>query len=111
MSKGNGRARTVHTDRLAPSSREVLELLAALEPRFLTVHELYGRMTGGEPLSISSWMQQHFVRWRTVVVRHRRGDPRNTSSEWQSMKEVAQWSLDEHCRLRGQGSKRLIWTE
>lgn len=56
-------------------------------------------------------MLQHFARWRGMVLRHRKGDFRNSPSEWASTKEVAQFVFDWHCRLRGQPLKELVWSE
>jgi len=111
MNKRNGRAKIIHTDRFVPSSLDCRALAVAIEERFLIVCELYGRQSGGEDMPIPKWMEAHLVRWRMVVVRHRKGDHRHTESEWQSMKEMAQFTVDVICRLRGQEPKRLVWAE
>ena len=107
--RSNGKP--IHAETLKPSTPDCRELSKELESRFLIVCELHGRISGGRPLPIPKDMQQHFVRWRQVVVRHRNGDFRNSVSEWQSMKEVAQFVLDWGCKLRGQPQQKLVWSE
>jgi len=107
--RGNGKP--IHAEMLKPSTPDCMALAREMEKRFLIVCELYGRISEGRPLPIPEGMQVHLVRWRQVVTRHRRGDFRNSVSEWKSMKEVAQFILDWGCRLRGQPQQKLIWSE
>lgn len=109
MIKRNGKPQ--HFDTLELSTKDCIQLAREIEPRFLTVCELYGRKWGGQTPPISKEMEKHFMRWRQVVIRHRNGDMRNTLSEWQSMKEVAQWTVDLNCKLCGQEPKTVEWAD
>jgi len=106
--RGNGKA--IHGDMLKPSSPNYRGLAEEVAQQFLTVCELYGRNSGGA-FPVPKEMLQHFARWRGMVLRHRKGDFRNSPSEWASTKEVAQFVFDWHCRLRGQPLKELVWSE
>jgi len=99
----------IHGDVLKPSNPNYKRLTEEIGHQFLTVCELYGRNTGGQPFPVSKEMEAHFLRWREMVVRHRKGDFRNSPSEWASMKVVAQYVFDWHCQLRGQPLKTLVW--
>lgn len=107
--KGNGKA--VHGDMLKPCSEDYKDLPLAIEVQFLTVCELWGRQSGGKPFLIPREMKPHFLRWREAAVRCKKGDFRISASEWSSVKEVAQFVFDWHCRLRGQPLKNLVWSE
>ena len=107
MSKSNGKA--IHGDMLRPSNPAYAGLPQEVEKQFLTVCELQGRT--GQQFRIPGRMKKHFLRWRAVLIRHRKGDFRNSASEWASLKEVAQFVFDQHCRLRGQPNKTLVWNE
>ena len=101
----------IHGDKLGPSDPDYRGLTEEVEQQFLTVCELWGRNTNGAPFAIPKEMQQHFIRWRVLLLRHRKGDFRNSPSEWASTKEVAQFVFDWHCRLRGQQLKQLQWVD
>ena len=105
--QGNGQV--IHGDALKPSNPNFRELGEEVGQQFLTVCELYGRKSGGRPFPVPREMEVHFNRWRQMVVRHRKGDFRNSPSEWEAMKVVAQYVFDWHCKLRGQPSKALVW--
>lgn len=107
VSQGN--KQVIHGDVLKPSNPNYKGLTEEIGQQFLTVCELYGRNMGGQPFPVSKEMEAHFLRWREMVVRHRKGDFRNSPSEWASMKVVAQYVFDWHCKLRGQPSKALVW--
>ena len=107
--QGNGRA--IHGDALKPCNPNFKTLPEEIGEQFLTVCELYGRKIGGQPFPVSAYMVPHFARWRQVVIRYRKGDFRISSSEWASIKEVAQFVFDWHNRLRGQLLKVLVWSE
>ena len=106
--RGNGR--TIHGDVLKPSDPNYRGLAEEIGERFLVVCELYGRANAGELFPVPKEMEPHFLRWRAMVLRHRKGDFRNSPSEWSSVKEVAQFVFDWHCRLRGQPQKELTWS-
>ena len=107
--KRNGKPR--HFDRMEPSSPDVVALAEAMEPRFLNVCELQGRESGGGDVQVPQDLEVHFIKWREVLVRHRSGDRRNTPSEYESLKLVAQWTVSEKCRLCKQPDKILQWPD
>ena len=107
--QGNGKA--VHGDMLKPSNPNYKDLAEEVGQQFLTVCELYGRENGGKPFPVPKTLEGHFLRWRQMLLRHRKGDFRNSPSEWASTKEVAQFVFEWHCRLRGQPVKVLVWSE
>jgi len=107
--RGNGQV--IHGDVLKPSNPNYRGLAEKIGELFLTVCELYGRATGGEPFPVPKEMEAHFLRWRQMLLRHRKGDFRNSPSEWASVKEVAQFVFDWHCHLRGQSLKVLSWSD
>ena len=99
----------IHRDMLKPSSSNYKGLLEEIGSQFLVVCELYGRKTGKPRFPVPKDMEGHFLRWRQMLVRHRKGDFRNSPSEWASVKEVAQFVFNWHCWLRGQPVKELVW--
>ena len=42
-------------------------------------------------------------------VRHKALDFRNTTEEVQATREIAQWTIDVNCELRGQKAKVVQW--
>jgi len=105
--RGNGRV--IHGDVLKPCNPNFKNLPEEIGEQLDTVCKLHDRKSGGQPLPVSVDMRPHFDRWRQVVDRYRKGDYRISSSEWASVKEVAQLAFDWHCRLRGQPLKVLVW--
>ena len=108
MSKRNGKA--IHGEALKKSSRDDIALAFKVEEGFLTICELWAR-EHGESLPIPKELDVHLFRWRTLRVRHRQGDFRSTESEKQSVRVVAQWTLDVNCELRGQPKKTIQWVD
>ena len=109
VAQGNGRV--IHGDRLEPSNPNYRELAEMIGEQFLVDCELHGRMTGDLQFPVPKEMEGHFLRWRNVLLRHRKGDYRNSPSEWASIKVVAQFVFDRYCRLRGQPVRELVWSE
>jgi hypothetical protein len=46
-----------------------------------------------------------------IVARHRAGDKRHNQSEEKSLKQFAQWTVDQNCMLTGQALKKVDWGE
>jgi len=109
VAHGNGQ--TIHGDMLKPSNPHYKGLLEEIGEQFLTVCELHGRQTGKPQFSVPKNMEQHFMRWRQMLLRHRKGDFRNSPSEWASVKEVAEYVYRWHCKLRGQPVKEMAWSD
>ena len=51
------------------------------------------------------------LRWRQMAVRHRKGDFRNSDAEYESIKTIAQWTVDVNCQIRNQPAKKIVWKE
>ena len=96
-------------DELKPSSPDDFALAQAVEDRFLDLSGAWSRVRGVS-LPIPESLNYDMLRWRTMRVRHKAGDFRNTEAELQSVKAVAQFTLDMNCDLRGQEKKVLQWT-
>jgi hypothetical protein len=105
MSKSNGSSSTMR-----PSTQDTIALSDAIEERFLNLCGTYFRQKG-EKLQIPLTLKQDMLRWRQVVVRHRRGDFRNSQNELQSIRTFAQWTLDMNCELRCQPKRLLTWRD
>lgn len=107
--KRNGRGKpSIHGNRLKPSSQDVIALANAMEERFLILCGKW-KQAKGDNLPIPEDLWQDLLRWRTVQVRHKIGDFRNSDAEWESMKVFAQWTVDVNCELCGQPPKKLEW--
>ena len=108
MTRRNGKV--IHGEALKNSSRDDTALAVKVEEGFLTICELYAR-EHGEPLPIPKELDQHLFRWRSLRVRHKQGDFRNTESEKLSTRVVAQWTIDVNRKLRGQEPMKLQWVD
>lgn len=96
------------TNVLQPSTPDLVNLHVAVEQRFLQLTQEFESKKGERlipPPSLNSAM----IRWRQLAVRFKKGDFRNTESEELSLKEIAQWTVDENCLLRGQPKKKVVW--
>jgi hypothetical protein len=97
-----------HKNVLVPSVQDTVELCRAVQERFLGLLESYLQIKGVcliPPKSLDNAM----IRWRTMAMRFASGDYRNSEEEVQSLREVAQWTVDENCLLRGQPPKKVNW--
>jgi len=111
MSKRNGKKRKrIHGEQLVQSTEDMVQLGAALAPRFSLTVSMY-RDRWGTPPRIDADRKASIVLWRTMAVRHSTGDWRNTESEEKATKEVAQWCLDLYRMLRGQLTETIKWRE
>jgi hypothetical protein len=107
--KRNGHGK-IHFNVLGPSAQDDVMLGAAVEDRFLTLCELYLRVKGVR-LPIPASLDRDFFRWRQMMVRHKHGDFRHTEAELQSVKTIAQWTVDQHNLLTGQPVQNIEWKE
>lgn len=97
-----------HKNVLTPSVPDTVELCRAVQERFLSLLEAHLHIKGTcliPPKSFDSAM----LRWRTMATRFASGDYRNSEEEIQSLREIAQWTVDENCLLRGQPPKKVNW--
>jgi hypothetical protein len=107
MNRRNGKP-TRHPDRLIESPMDNVTLCIAVEDRFKTLLEQYFRVTGDQ-LAPPPSLAKDMYRWRTMAVRFRRGDYRNTDAELKSLRTIAQWTVDENCKLKNQEPKKVNW--
>ncbi len=105
MSKQNGRP-----DILLPSDPDLAELAAAVEGKFLELCQFHRRVTGFD-LTIPAELKDDALRWRRMVLRHRRRDFRHTPSEKKSTRAVAEWTLRVNCKLRNQVYVPITWRD
>lgn len=98
----------VHNDRLIPSPQDMVELGAAVEVRFVELLATWLR-DRKEKLIPPDELSVAMVHWRTMRMRHKKGDYRHTGSEEKATREVAQWTVDASCILKNQESKDIEW--
>lgn len=98
----------VHTNVLRPSKRDAVHLGVAVQERFLTVIERHLRVYG-VPAIPPSELTSDMVLWRTMVLRHRDGDYRNTDDEWHATTRIADWTLKINELCTGQKLAKADW--
>ncbi len=103
--KGKGRQ---HINVLKPSLPDTVTLCDAVEHRFKTVTADYFRIKG-EPILPPVHYNRDMELWRTMAVRFRGGDLRNTDDELKSVQRMAQWTLDVKKALVGKPREVLEW--
>ena len=99
-----------HGNMLKPSEPDTVALADAVESRFLDLCGSWQRIRGVD-LPLPQILDSDLLRWREMLVRHRKGDFRNTESELKSVKVVAQWTLDMNAELRNQKPQKLACLE
>lgn len=104
--KRNGKPR--HAEALKPSTQDIVALGMGVEERFLRLCKEWFRVKGDE-LPMPESLGKDLYRWRTMRTRHKGGDFRNTEAEFESVKVMAQWTVDMNCELRGQPPTRIEW--
>lgn len=102
------RENLIHTDVLIPSDMGVVNFAQVIEENFLTVCE-YNMKLRGEELPIPSSLDKDLLRWRGLRVRHKQGDFRHTTAEYESMKVIAQWTVDVNNELHNQPPNKIEW--
>lgn len=107
MSKSNGRD-IRHSNALKSSNMGIIDLNDAVEYRFNDLCAVYFREKGME-LFPPKHLDKDMFLWRTMAVRHKSGDYRHTDDEIKSLKNVAEWTLQENCKLKGQEYVPLDW--
>ena len=94
---------------LHSSSVDEIQLAEAVETRFLNLTGTWFRVKK-EELPIPPELNGAMLAWRTMRVRHKKGDFRNSAEEYRLVKLVAQWTVDMNCKLRNQPAKKIPWT-
>jgi len=97
-------------NRLMPSDQDLIALSVALEERFINLCNLYQKAKG-DMLNIPKGLDKDMLLWRNMAVRHKKGDFRNTLSEKQSIRVLAQWTVDVKASLCDQPTKQLQWND
>ena len=108
-SRRTRRAKRNH-NALHSSSIDEIQLAEAVESRFLTLTETWLRIKK-EELIIPPELDGAMLGWRTMRVRHRKGDYRNSGEEYRLVKVIAQWTVDMNCLLRNQPTKNVPWVD
>ena len=110
MSRKNGKPRssTIHANILKPSEMDTISLADAVESRFLDLCHAWMRIRAVH-LPIPSELDKDLLLWRTMRVRHKRGDFRNTDDELRATRAVAQFTVDYNRTLRNQPPEKVTW--
>lgn len=80
----------------------------AVEVRFLRLCDEYLREKF-EQLTFPSYLDSDVLLWRTMRVRHKSGDYRNTMDEIKATQRIANWTLEVKCELTGTKHVPLEW--
>lgn len=107
MPSSNGK-HSIHANMLRPSGTGIKNLNQKLAPRFIGLLETYFRVNNVK-LCIPSYLDADMFLWRTMAVRHKKGDFRNTKDEEKAIMNVADWMLRENCSLRNQEYVPTEW--
>lgn len=103
---GKGRQ---HINILKKSTMDEISLSDAVDSRFRSLCHDYFRVKG-EQLIPPSDLDAAMLLWRTMTVRHRGGDYRNTAEEYKAVKEIAEWTVKIKIELTGDNEKTVIWS-
>ncbi len=87
-----------------------LVLSAAAVTRFDEVVNLHRDMMQRDA-PISQELARDIRLWKQMLVRHSNGDFRHSDAEKRATRNVAQWTVDLNCMLRGQDSRTLTWKD
>lgn len=109
MKNRNGKHKPArHINVLQKSKQDDIALAVALEDRFKRLCGDYLRIKG-EEIHIPRSLDGEFFKWRTMMVRLKKNDMRNTEAEMQSVKTIAQWTLSIKAELVNQPVKTVEW--
>lgn len=100
--------KVVHKNVLIPSTEDTVALCFAVQERFIILLDSYAAIKG-EALIPPREFDSAMIRWREMAVRFKKSDFRNSEEELTSLREIAQWTLDENCKLRNQPLKKMFW--
>lgn len=108
MSKSNKGKGRQHINVLKLSRMDIVLLGEAVETRFLELCKTHLKIKG-EELPIPSHLDKDMVLWRTMRIRHKSRDFRNTEDEFKSVKRIADWTHLVNCQLKGQKYTPIEW--
>ena len=97
-------------DNLVPSVDDTFALGLAVEMRFTELCGAYLRIKGVK-LKLPPHLKAAALKWREMVLRHRRGDRRNTRSELVATREIANWTHKVNCEIRNQAYFPVSWKD
>ena len=106
--KTNGRP--IHTNMLRPSPHDMVTLGMAVEERFIEVTKLYLQVRG-EPTVPPSALNKDMFLWREMMIRHGKGDYRNTRDEELATRRIADWTYRIKCELTGKEYVAVEWID
>ena len=98
------------TDLKVHSNEAEVGLAREIEQKTIEVAAMYRRRYH-KKLIPDGDMTKALVLFRTMRMRHAKGDYRHTNSEKQAVKAVAQWSLDVDRLIRNQSRMKLQWAD
>lgn len=109
MTRRNGRP--IHAAALKPSMPDTIALGAEVDERFVRLLDQWLQKRG-ERLVPPRDMNHDLLLWRTLRVRHKQGDLRNSEAELKALRAVAQWTLDMDNMLFGfPAGKPIEWQD
>ena len=97
----------IHLNKLEPTNPDTYALCHAVQDRFIDLCAAHERIKGTK-LVPPKELDKDMLLWRTMAVRFKEGDLRNTHSELIALENVAQWTLDVNCALRNQPPQKFI---
>lgn len=108
----NNGSKVLHREnsKLKPSLDGDIKLCFEVQERFLGLLESFYRIKH-ERLIPPPELDVDMKQWRTMAVRYRQGDFRNTRDELLSLRRIAQWTLDENNKLRNQPLEVIDWID
>lgn len=100
----------IHLNRLELAKFDTYQLCQAVEERFIDLTHAHRRIRGTDLIPPPS-LDKDMLLWRTMAVRFKNGDMRNTQSELIALQNIAQWTLDVNCELRNQPKQIIQWSD
>ena len=95
-------SRQQHVDRLELSKPDHIGLTRSVQEKVQELCGAYQRIRG-EPLKFPSFLKEDVSRFRVLLDRYQAGDFRHKQSEIESVKLIAEWSLQVNSAIRNQG--------
>ena len=95
---------------LKPSTKDTLLLFTAVGERMQDLIGTWRRVFQID-LLIPESLHKEVQYWNRMKVRFGKGDMRNTRDELKALRLIAQWSLDQNCKLRNQPPKIIKWKD
>ncbi len=102
------KAQNIHSNMLQHSDLDMICLCDAVDHRFKKLCEMYFRVNH-EPLFPPAHLDKDMMLWRTMFLRHDEKDFRHTEDEMKSVRRVAEWTLQEKCKLVNEEYVPLDW--